>query len=110
MKFLVDQNISFRLVKKIDTLFPSSIPVGRIGLDRNVDTSIWDYAREHNYTILTKDDDFCDLALLRGHPPKVIWIRSGNCRVEVIEQSLRKNNIAIIDFLKHSSHAVMEIF
>jgi predicted nuclease of predicted toxin-antitoxin system len=110
MKLIFDQNLSFRLVKMVDELFPNSIHVGRIGLDTEFDNSIWQYAKENQYSIVTKDDDFRDLAFVRGYPPKVIWIRSGNCRVIDIEKSIRKNSVAIIEFLKNGSDAVMEIF
>jgi predicted nuclease of predicted toxin-antitoxin system len=40
---------------------------------------------------VTKDADFSDLCVLRGFPPKVIWIRRGNCSAVVIEQILRRH-------------------
>lgn len=39
---------------------------------------------------MTKDADFSDLCVLRGFPPKVIWIRRGNCTTVTIEQILRR--------------------
>ena len=110
MKLLLDQNLSFRLVKKMEGLFPESLHVRRIGLDQETDSTIWKYAKDHDFSILTKDDDFRDMAFINGHPPKVIWLRSGNCRVDDIEVCLRNNSILIIEFLKNSNDSVMEIF
>ncbi|GGF12226.1 DUF5615 family PIN-like protein [Flavobacterium limi] len=36
------------------------------------DIEIWEFAKQNNYTILTHDDDFEKLLLLKGVPPKVI--------------------------------------
>jgi predicted nuclease of predicted toxin-antitoxin system len=51
-----------------------------LDLDRSRDTAVWNYAAEHGYTIVSKDADFHpEHSLLLGPPPKVIWIRLGNC-------------------------------
>lgn len=42
------------------------------------DALIWDYAREHDLTIITKDSDFSSRILLSAPPPKVIHVRIGN--------------------------------
>jgi len=47
------------------------------------------------YTIVTKDSDFGDLSVLRGFPPKVIWVRLGNCTTRQIEDLIRNNNEAV---------------
>jgi len=45
--------------------------------------------------IVTKDADFSELSLLLGFPPKVLWIRRGNCSTRDIEILLRDNYEAI---------------
>jgi predicted nuclease of predicted toxin-antitoxin system len=49
------------------------------------DREVWEHAREHHYTLVSKDSDFHELSLLYGSPPKVIWIRRGNCTTGQIE-------------------------
>ena len=49
----------------------------------------WDDAKQNGYVIVTRDSDYNDLSLIQGFPPKVIWIRRGNCSTQVIEQLLR---------------------
>lgn len=95
MKLLFDQNLSPRLVKLLDDIFPNSNHVFTLGLDTSEDTEVWEYARQNNYTLVTKDADFGDLSVLRGFPPKVIWIRRGNCKTSGIEKILRDNFDAI---------------
>ena len=44
---------------------------------------------------VTKDADFSELGLLQGFPPKVVWIRRGNCSTAEIEELLRESSQAI---------------
>jgi len=78
MKLLFDQNISYRIVKKVSDRFPGCLHVSSCGLNDADDSDIWAFAKQNNYTIVTSDSDFYDLALVRGIPPKIIWIREGN--------------------------------
>jgi len=49
-----------------------------LGLHRAPDAHIWEYAATHDFTIVTQDSDFSERVALYGHPPKVIWLRTGN--------------------------------
>lgn len=89
MKLLFDHNLSPRLVKLLDDLFPGSNHVHLLGLSQVDDKIVREYAREQDFLIVTKDSDFSDLCLLRGFPPKVVWIRRGNCKTADIEMLLR---------------------
>ena len=62
------------------------------------DVDIWEYAKAKDFTIIPKDTDFQQRSLLYGHPPKVIWLRVGNCRVQLIEELLRRYSVAIHPF------------
>lgn len=79
MKLLFDHNISYRLIAALRGLYPDSEHVSKIGLAAAEDDDIWSYAREHGFAIVSKDSDFYYRSMLLGHPPKVVWIRSGNC-------------------------------
>lgn len=78
MKLLIDQNLSYRLVRQLQELFPGTEQVRRLGLTNRRDPGIWEFARQEEFVILTQDEDFLDLSLLRGSPPKVILLRAGN--------------------------------
>ena len=100
MKLLFDQNLAPSLVQALADVFPQSKHVARIGLDRVPDREVWQYAREHDFTLVSKDSDFHELSLLYGSPPKVVWIRRGNCSTRQIEFILRnkeENIRALID-------------
>lgn len=80
MKLLFDHNLSPRLISRLADLYPNSSHVYLLGLDRADDQTVWEHARREEYLIVTKDADFGDLCMLFGFPPKVIWIRRGNCK------------------------------
>ena len=79
MKLLLDENLSPRLIASIQDLYPGSAHVEECDLVNTADEIVWDYARENGFAIATKDSDFSELSVLRGSPPKVIWLRIGNC-------------------------------
>ena len=91
MKLLFDQNLSPHLVGRLTDLYPDSNHVYPLGLDRVPDHEVREYARREGFLLVTKDADFSDLCVLRGFPPKVIWIRRGNCSTATIEQILRRH-------------------
>jgi predicted nuclease of predicted toxin-antitoxin system len=99
MKLLLDQNISFRIITKIQDIFPGSKQVRDLGLENSKDSFLWNYAKENNYCIVAFDGDFYDLGLIKGSSPKVIWLRLGNTNTQYIEIVLRKNYKLIKTFL-----------
>ena len=89
MKLMFDQNLSPRLVSSLVDLYPDSNHVFNLGLNQAHDKEIREFAFQNEFTIVTKDSDFGDLNILLGFPPKVIWIRRGNCSAREIESILR---------------------
>lgn len=89
MKLLFDQNLSHRLVRAQADVYPDCQHVRDVGLREASDTQIWAYARSNGYTIVAKDSAFYQRSLVPGFPPKVIWVRLGNCSTKAIEQLLR---------------------
>lgn len=62
------------------------------------DHTIWHYAKAGGYCIISKDSDYYQLSILHGCPPKVIWLRVGNCSTTRIEQLLEQHRAAILHF------------
>jgi len=60
--------------------------------------------------IVTKDADFSELSILLGTPPKVIWIRRGNCSTNAIEKLLRENYSDINAFSSDLNVGVLTLF
>jgi predicted nuclease of predicted toxin-antitoxin system len=99
MKLLLDQNISFRIINRIQDIFRGSKQVRELGLENSKGSAIWTFAKENGYCIATFDGDFYDLGLIKGSSPKVIWLRLGNTSTQNIEKVLRKNFELINIFL-----------
>jgi predicted nuclease of predicted toxin-antitoxin system len=98
MRLLFDQNLSYRLVALVANEYPNAIHVRDIGLSTADDQVVWSYAAENGLTIVSKDADFQQRALLYGQPPKVIWIRLGNCTTAAIAVLLRSRHDDVTAF------------
>lgn len=109
MKLLFDHHLSRKLVALVADQFPESSHVVFHGLDRASDVEIWMFARVNGYTIVTKDNDFNDLSILRGAPPKIIWLRIGNSSTARIEQVVRTHATLIATFINHPTDVILEI-
>lgn len=95
MKLLFDHNLSPKLIKRLADVYPLSQHVSEVGMADALDKVVWNYARQHDFIIVTKDADFNEYPLIAGFPPKVIWIRRGNCSTNTIETILRQNLEAV---------------
>ena len=98
MKLLFDQNLSPRLVALLSAEFPGSFHVRDLGMAKSSDSVLWAYAAAKGFGIVSKDADFQHRALLRSHPPKVIWIRLGNCSTAAVAALLRIRLSEILTF------------
>lgn len=94
MRLLFDENLSPKLPRLLEAIFPNSVHARDCGLLGKTDDDVWAYARAHGFTIISKDSDFQQRSLLYGGPPKVIWLRIGNCSrnqlVELITTRMRE--------------------
>jgi len=91
VKLLFDQNLSPRLVDSLADLFPKSSHVQAVALDRATDETVWRFALEHGFVIVSKDSDFQERSQIANSAPKVVWIQRGNCSTKEIEAMLREN-------------------
>lgn len=109
MKLLFDQNLSPRLVKTLEDLYPGSVHVRDVELNNALDETVWDYAAQHGLTIISKDSDFHQRSFLFGHPPKVVWIRRGNCSTNQIESILRAHHADLTGFEQNEEGAFLTL-
>ncbi len=91
MKLLFDENLSPKLSNCVNDLFPNSLHVRDVGMKATTDSVVWNFAKENDFMIVSKDADMHDLSLVFGNPPKVIWLRLGNCSTREVENLLRQN-------------------
>jgi predicted nuclease of predicted toxin-antitoxin system len=112
MKLLLDANISWRLVTVLKEHFGECIHVDNIPeLDFPArDTAIWQYAKDNGYTVITRDNDFSDLISIKGFPPKIILLRTGNCSRKFTADLLIRSKLAIEELLKVEGYGLLEIF
>jgi predicted nuclease of predicted toxin-antitoxin system len=109
MKLLFDQNLSFKLCRTLNDLFPG-IQVGLVGLADATDREVWEYAKINGFMLASLDSDFAEMAALLGPPPKVIWLRCGNQPTAVLENLLRNQTAAIAGFELDGPAACLEIY
>ena len=107
MKLLLDENLSDRIVPQILHLYPDSSHVKTHNLIRSEDAAIWSFAKEHDFTIISKDSDFHQRSLVHGAPPKFIFLRIGNCPSSRITQLLLEEFALISTFQADPNAAVL---
>lgn len=98
MKLLFDHNLSYRLVSALGSLYPNSRHIRELGMATATDDALWNYAREHAMIIVSKDSDFYHYSMLLGHPPKIIWLRLGNCTTGEIRNLLSARHADLLEF------------
>lgn len=109
MNLLFDQNISPKLVKQLEDIFPEAKQVRQLALENASDSEIFDYAKRHNFAIVTFDSDFVDLNVVKGVPPKIIWLRTGNLTTKSLSEFFHKNIEVIQEFLISEENEILEL-
>lgn len=111
MKLLFDQNLSPELVSGAANSFPGSTHVQALQMASASDSAIWEHAKRNGFTIVTKDAGFLQRSMVHGHPPKVIWIGSGNCSTKSIVVMLGKHARRLREFGgdAHSSFLMLSL-
>jgi len=106
---LFDENLAERLVPELADLYPDCVHVNNRGLASASDRTILQHAQDHGLIIVTKDEDFQQLCVLQGPPPKVIWIRLGNCSTAEIIRLLRERRHEIDRFVAEEETAFLAL-
>lgn len=99
MKLLLDENLAPCLAVALSGIYPGSVHLRDCDLRGSSDAMVWEYARENGLVIVSKDSDFSHRSSLFGSPPKVVWLRIGNCTTARADFVLR--NALIVS--KHSN-------
>lgn len=107
MSLLFDENLSWRLVKRLADVYPGSRHVNQLALERGSDELIWQKATDEGLAIVSKDDDFRQRAMVFGAPPKTVWLRLGNASTGEIEAVLRHRHGDIRAFLANDQESML---
>jgi predicted nuclease of predicted toxin-antitoxin system len=108
MKLLFDQNLSHKLVDRLQQEFPDSLHVRNIGLASADDSTIVRFALAQGFTIVSKDADFLALRFVLGEHVRMVWVRLGNGSTDQVEKALRTRR-ASIEALVDDPSQVIEI-
>jgi len=109
MRLLIDENLSEALVEALADLFPDSLHVRLLGRGGAGDEEIWQLARDHGCMLLTRDEDYAGMSVLRSAPPKVILVRLGNCTTADVIRLLRDRESTIREFHDHPDAAFLAL-
>lgn len=107
LKLLFDENLSFRLVELLGADYPGSTHVDLIGMRGASDEAVWQFAGAEDLVLVSKDDDFRHLSLVRGAPPKVVWLNVGNCDTRTVMRILHDAKHRIQTFSKAPGEALL---
>jgi predicted nuclease of predicted toxin-antitoxin system len=66
LKFIIDENLSWRIAKSLQKLGIDAVHIKEVGLQGKEDDMIMQYAIKENRVLLTQDSDFADI---RNYPP-----------------------------------------
>ena len=78
MRFLIDAQLPPALAKHLEAAGHEAEHVNAIGLEVASDAAIWRHAIRVGAAIVSKDEDFVQLAQLNPSGPQVVWVRLGN--------------------------------
>ena len=111
MKLLLDANISWRIIKLIENDFSDCLHANDIKTNQPAkDLEIWEFAKQNKFIILTHDDDFEKLLLLKGAPPKVIILKTFNKNTKQIAELLILKREIIESFISSQDLMILEIY
>jgi predicted nuclease of predicted toxin-antitoxin system len=109
VKLLLDEHLSRKVAFRLQDQFPGSTQVAVVGLNHTPDSEVWEYAREHGYTLVSKDVDFHPILAKQGFPPKLIHLKVPNCDNTKMEMILRTNSLRIRTFALFGEQGLLTI-
>jgi predicted nuclease of predicted toxin-antitoxin system len=78
VRFLIDTQLPSDLARWLCEQDHEAEHVLDVRLAQAKDTAIWEYAKAHQATIVTKDEDFAEWVMRGRLGPSVVWLRIGN--------------------------------
>ena len=103
-KYLIDTNLPYYV-----SLWRTDDYVFQRDFDPSApDTDVWEYAREHELTIITKDRDYSDRILLTSPPPRIIHLKIGNLKMRAFHQFISMQWDTILEL--SAAHKLVYVF
>lgn len=111
MDWLLDANISYRLVRQLAALPLVVRHISRTGRPVPADDrDIWNWALANDFLIITNDDDFYRFAGALGFPPKVVMLRTGNQSTRFLVKLLERHLNDIQQLYDAADVGVLELY
>ena len=110
MKLLFDHHLSPTLVARLGEIFPASNHVWYLGLHDVPDVTVWLYAREHGFIVVSKDADFSEISMELGYPPKLVWLRIKNWSTDDIDELIRTSYSRIAELHNTADRGILVLF
>lgn len=107
MKLFFDENLSPRLADILAHEYPGSTHVRNAGMRGADDSRIWDYCKEGDFVIVSKDTDFRERSFMEGYPPKIIWLDVGNAGTREIAELLRQELLRVKRFAEQQETSLL---
>jgi predicted nuclease of predicted toxin-antitoxin system len=95
MRFVVDNQLSPRLSKFLQDSGHDSVHVAMVGLEAADDRTVWEWAIRESRIVVSKDEDLFFLANRPGDTGRLVWVRLGNCRREVLIDAFARSLPAV---------------
>ena len=109
MRLRFDEQLAEDRCDLLHGTFPDSLHVRPLGAGGASDERVWQLAIEHGCVLVTKDEDFHRFSVLRGAPPKVVWLRIGNCTTAEIVALLLDSLAEIERFVDQNEATFLEL-
>lgn len=71
---------------------------------------VWIYARQNDFTVVSKDADFSEISMELGYPPKLLWLRIKNWSTDQIEELIRSKYPIIAELTGASDRGILVLF
>lgn len=81
-----------------------------LGLEQASDREVWHFAKVQNYVLVSKDDDFRDLQVSWGFPPKLVLLLLGNSTNQAVLRALTHSATDIRSAFADEDIGLIEIF
>lgn len=99
------------MIKKLTPFFKEVVHASELKIIQPADDiSIWNYAKRNEFTIISKDDDFEKIVLLRKAPPKLIYLKTYNLDTKKLVDLILENKDKIIEFIDSNENEIFEIY
>ena len=98
MKLLFDENLPPKLAGSLAEQFPGSAHLRKFGLVGATDETVWEYAKENGFTIVSKDSDTSRLPFIPKRPSRL------DLKPLISRLAQEKQRIQFRDFLLRQSN------